>query len=58
LYQQGGMRRFYRGFLPNSLKILPGAAVSFFAYEYCRSFVSEISKIHSIVSHSGKTGAS
>ncbi|GJQ10180.1 hypothetical protein GpartN1_g1971.t1 [Galdieria partita] len=56
LYQQGGIRRFYRGFLPNSLKILPGAAVSFFAYEYCRSFVSEISKIHNIVSRSGKTG--
>lgn len=57
LYQQGGLRRFYRGFLPNSLKILPGATASFFAYEYCRIWISEISKIHNIVSHSGKTGA-
>ena len=44
LYREGGLRRFYRGFLLYNLKALPSSAVQFATYAYLKGLATERSQ--------------
>lgn len=39
LWGQSGIRGFYRGMIPNYMKIIPAAGISFVTYEYIKDFI-------------------
>ena len=41
LWKEGGMAAFFRGIVPNILKVAPGAALTFFVYEETLKFLRQ-----------------
>ncbi|XP_031556736.1 mitochondrial coenzyme A transporter SLC25A42-like [Actinia tenebrosa] len=41
IYEQEGIRTFYRGYVPTLIGIVPYAGISFFTYETCKKLFSE-----------------
>lgn len=39
IYNKEGIRGFYRGIVPNFMKVAPAVGISYFAYEYTRNFL-------------------
>jgi solute carrier family 25 (mitochondrial folate transporter), member 32 len=44
MYRQDGLRSFYRGIVPNAIKVAPGAAVTFLVYEECLKILKSMSR--------------
>ena len=42
LYRTEGLIAFYRGILPNLLKVIPAISISFVTYEYSKSFLNKL----------------
>lgn len=45
MYRQDGIRSYFRGIVPNAIKVAPGAAVTFVVYEECLKAFKLISKL-------------
>ena len=41
MWAKGGVREFYRGLIPNYLKVIPAMSVSFVSYEWTKTALSE-----------------
>ena len=39
---EGGIKAFYRGIIPNYLKVIPAMSVSFVSYEWTKSFIMNL----------------
>jgi len=39
MWRQEGWRGFYKGLIPNYLKVVPAISISFVTYEYCKKFL-------------------